>query len=69
VVEPVDWPEFESRVGAEHARVTREHVSRSISASIGRARTVLGYAPRYTATQALREALDWLVANGRVDLG
>src|SRR5918997_1316904 len=34
VLEPVDWPEFESRAGAEHARVTREHVSRSISASI-----------------------------------
>jgi nucleoside-diphosphate-sugar epimerase len=65
----VDWSEFESRVGAEHAHVTREHVSRSISAGIERARTVLGYTPRYTAPDALREALDWLVANGRVDLG
>jgi nucleoside-diphosphate-sugar epimerase len=68
VLELVDWPTFASRVGAEHARTTREHVSRSISAGIERARTVLGYAPRYTALDALREALDWLVANGQVDL-
>jgi nucleoside-diphosphate-sugar epimerase len=68
VLELVDWPTFASRVGAEHAGVTRGHVSRSISASIERARTLLGFAPRYTALEALHEALDWLVANGRVDL-
>ena len=68
VLDLVDWPTFESRVGAEHAAITREHVSRSISASIDRARTVLGYAPRHTALDALREALDWLVAHGDVDL-
>jgi nucleoside-diphosphate-sugar epimerase len=68
VLDLVDWPTFEARVGAAHARATRDHVSRSISASIERARTVLGYAPRYTALEALREALDWLAANGRVDL-
>jgi nucleoside-diphosphate-sugar epimerase len=68
VLDLVDWPTFTSRVGAEHAGVTREHVSRSISAGIERARTLLGFAPRYTALEALREALDWLVANGRVDL-
>jgi nucleoside-diphosphate-sugar epimerase len=68
VLELVDWPTFASLVGAEHAGMTREHVSRSISASIERARTLLGFAPRYTALGALREALDWLVAKGQVDL-
>ena len=68
VLDLVDWPTFASRVGPQHAEVTREHVSRSISASIDRARTVLGYAPRYTALDALREALDWLIAAGQVDL-
>ena len=65
----VDWPEFERRVGAEHAGATREHVARSIAASIDRARAVLGYAPRYSSLEALREALQWLVANGQVDVG
>lgn len=69
VLDLVDWATFTERAGAEHAGITREHVSRSICASIERARAVLGYAPRYTALDALREALDWLVAAGQVDLG
>jgi nucleoside-diphosphate-sugar epimerase len=65
----VDWDEFTRRVGAGPAEVTREHTSRSITASIARAREVLGYAPRYSSLDALREALSWLVANGRADIG
>jgi nucleoside-diphosphate-sugar epimerase len=65
----VDWAEFERRSGAEHAQVTREHVTRSITASIARARDVLGYAPRYSSLQALHEALTWLVTAGQVDVG
>src|SRR5215210_3077533 len=34
----VEWAEFERRVGAGHAEATREHVARSIAASIDRAR-------------------------------
>src|SRR3954467_15942857 len=56
VLELVDWPEFERRVGPGHARATREHVGRSIAASIDRARAVLGYAPRYSSLDALNEA-------------
>jgi nucleoside-diphosphate-sugar epimerase len=67
VIELVVWAEFERRVGAEHAGATREHVSRSIAASIDRARDVLGYRPRYSSLDALRESLRWLVANGHVD--
>jgi nucleoside-diphosphate-sugar epimerase len=68
VLELVDWPEFERRVGAEHATATREHVARSIAASIERARAVLGYAPRYSTLQALEEAVRWLAANGQADV-
>ena len=65
----VDWDEFTRRVGAGPAEVTREHTFRSITASIARAREVLGYVPRYTALDALHEALSWLVANGQADIG
>jgi nucleoside-diphosphate-sugar epimerase len=65
----VGWDEFARRAGTEHAEVTREHTTRSITASIARAREVLGYAPRYTALDALREALSWLAANGGADIG
>jgi nucleoside-diphosphate-sugar epimerase len=69
VLELVDWAEFERRAGAEHAHVSREHVERSIAASIDRARDVLGYRPRFSALDALYEALQWLVANGEADVG
>ena len=57
VLEYVGWDEYERRVGQEHASVTREHVARSIAADISRARAVLDYAPRYTALEALHEAV------------
>ena len=69
VLEFLAWPEFEQRVGAEHAGATREHVSRSITASIDRARDVLGYGPRYSSLDALRESLRRLLADGLVDVG
>jgi nucleoside-diphosphate-sugar epimerase len=68
VIELVDWAEFERRAGAEHAGATREHVARGIAASIDRARDVLGYRPRYSSLDALRESLRALAAAGRVDL-
>ena len=64
-----DWAEFERQAGSGHAETTREHTFRSITASIARAREILGYAPRYSALDALHEALTWLVANGQVDVG
>jgi nucleoside-diphosphate-sugar epimerase len=69
VLDFVDWPEYERRTTPEHAAATREHTMRSITASIDRAREVLGYAPRYTTLDALHEALGWLVASNQVDVG
>ena len=69
VLDFVSWDELARRAGPAHADVTREHTSRSITASIARARQVLGYAPRYSALDALHESLAWLVANGQADIG
>ena len=69
VLDFVSWDEFTRLAGPEHAEVTREHTSRSIAASIARARQVLGYAPRYSSLDALHEALAWLAANGQADTG
>jgi nucleoside-diphosphate-sugar epimerase len=57
------------RAGAGPAGTTREHTDRSITASIDRARQVLGYAPRYSSLDALHEALTWLVAHDQADVG
>lgn len=67
-IELVDWPDFEQRVGRHHASVTRDHVGRSIAASIDRAREILGYRPRYSALEALRESVGQLAAAGELDL-
>jgi nucleoside-diphosphate-sugar epimerase len=69
VLDFVEWAEFDRRVAPEHAEATRQHTFRSITASIARTKEALGYAPRYSALGALREALAWLVANGQVDVG
>jgi nucleoside-diphosphate-sugar epimerase len=68
VLDFVDWGEFERRVGSEHATATLDHIDRSITASIERARSTLGYAPRYSSLEALRESLRWLAEHGRVDV-
>jgi nucleoside-diphosphate-sugar epimerase len=67
-LEFVGWEEYAHLVGPDHAEVTREHVGRSITASIERAKRVLDYAPRYTTLQALKEAVQWLAAQGAVDV-
>ena len=69
VLDLVDWAEFEQRAGAEHAAVTREHIERGIAASIERARSVLGYAPRYSSLETLHESLRWLVDHDQADVG
>src|ERR1700723_1914679 len=69
VLDLVGWEAFSRGAGPEHAEVTREHTPRSITASVARAREVLGYKPRYSALDALHEALSWLAANGQVDVG
>jgi nucleoside-diphosphate-sugar epimerase len=64
----VGWEEFRALAG-EHAGASEEHLSRSTSASTAKARALLGYAPRWTSPQVLRESVAWLAAHGQVDLG
>ena len=68
VLDLVERSEFERRVGSEHAATTLDHIDRSIAAGIDRARSMLGYAPRYSSLEALRESLRWLVEHGQADV-
>jgi nucleoside-diphosphate-sugar epimerase len=68
VLDFVDWAEFDRLLAPEHAEATRQHTFRSITASISRAREILGYAPRFSSLDALHEALTWLVAHGQADV-
>src|SRR4051812_2929751 len=69
VLDLVDWPDYEKAAGPVQAAMTRDHIERGIAASIDRARAVLGYAPRWSSLEALRESVRWLAEHGQVDLG
>jgi nucleoside-diphosphate-sugar epimerase len=41
--------------------VTWDHIAHSPNCSIAKARKLLGYEPRYSSLEAVRESLDWLI--------
>lgn len=62
------WSEWKETVTPRDAAYTGDHIAHSPCASIEKARTRLGYAPRYSSLDAVREAVDWLAAEGRIQL-
>jgi nucleoside-diphosphate-sugar epimerase len=48
------------------AKATWEHISRSPAHSIEKARKLLGYEPKWSSLEAIKEAVTWLIENGRV---
>lgn len=62
------WSEWKETVTPQEAAYTWDHIAHSPCASIEKARTRLEYAPRYSSLDAVREAVDWLAAAGRVQL-
>ncbi|MFI6078558.1 NAD-dependent epimerase/dehydratase family protein [Actinoplanes sp. NPDC051343] len=69
VLDLVDWDEFERRTDPAQAAATRDHIERSITASIDRAKQILGYTPRYSSLETLHESVRWLAAHGEVEVG
>ena len=63
------FTEWAREVDPAYAETTWEHIARSPSMSIDKARALLGYAPRYSSLQAIRESLGWLIDQGRVNTG
>lgn len=60
------FPQWRATHAPEDAQATWEHISRSPSHSIEKARRLLGYEPRHTSMQAVEEAVAWLVREGQV---
>lgn len=53
-------------VSETEATATWEHIARSPSCSIEKARRALGYGPRYSSLEAVFESVGWLIENGIV---
>lgn len=62
------FEEFSTQTSPANADATYDHISRSPSMSIAKARADLGYSPRYTSLQAIAEGLQWLISAGKIDV-
>ncbi|MFB5189191.1 NAD-dependent epimerase/dehydratase family protein [Alicyclobacillus fastidiosus] len=62
------WDEFKTTVTEEEAAATWDHIAHSPNASIAKARTELGYCPRYSSMEAVKEAVEWLMEQGIVEI-
>jgi len=63
------FEDFRAQRSPESAEASWEHLSRSHSMSIDKARRLLGYAPRWTSVEAILEGLEWLRSDGQLTLG
>ncbi|MFB3779192.1 MAG: NAD-dependent epimerase/dehydratase family protein [Bryobacteraceae bacterium] len=60
------WEEWRRTVSEQEAFHTSRHITHSSLCSIAKAKRLLGYEPRYTSLEAVRESVDWLIRNGKI---
>ncbi len=60
------YEQWKTGQAKEDAEATWEHIARSPCHAIDKARTRLGYAPRYTSLEAVKESVTALIAAGKV---
>ncbi len=68
-LESVSWDRFREITAPEHADASWQHLSRSQVFSTAEAERVLGYAPAWTASETVRDALRWQVEHGGLEVG
>ncbi len=62
------WERWRESVSPQDAEVTWDHIHHCPCGSIEKAGRLLGYNPRYSSLEAIRESLAWLIDHGKVDL-
>ena len=60
------WEEWRKTVLIEEATFTWDHIAHSPNCSIAKARELLGYQPRYSSLEAVREAVNWLSEHNEI---
>jgi nucleoside-diphosphate-sugar epimerase len=60
------WVEWQQGVSQRDAELTWDHIAHSPNCSIAKARSRLGYEPRYSSLEAVRESVGWLIEQGVV---
>jgi nucleoside-diphosphate-sugar epimerase len=64
----VTWDEFRSSTDDAAARSSWDHLVRNHYFSIDKARTLLGYTPRYEPEEAVLESVRWLIKHDQLDV-
>ena len=67
-LEFIPWESWMQTVSERDAAITSDHIVHSPHASIEKARTLLGFEPRYTALEAAADAVAWQSEAGRLKL-
>ena len=60
------WSEWEELHSEEDAALTLTHMLHSPNASIEKPKRLLGYEPKYSSLEAVRESVDWLIEDGQI---
>ena len=60
------WEEWKKTASVEDAEATWDHIAHSPCVSIEKAKRSLGYRPRYSSLEAIRESVEWLIASGAI---
>lgn len=55
------WAEWQQGVSQQEAAHTWDHIAHSPNCSIAKARSRLGYEPRYSSLEAVRQSVEWLI--------
>lgn len=67
-VESIGWEQYRASTTAEYARESWGHLHRSQVFTTEKARTLLGYAPRYEPEDAILEAVRWLIEHRQLEV-
>jgi nucleoside-diphosphate-sugar epimerase len=62
------FEQWKETVSPEDAEDTYGHISRSLCCSIEKACELIDYQPNYTSLQAVKESVDWLLAEGEIEI-
>ena len=62
------YEDWKASISERDARVTFDHIAHSPNCSIDKARTLLGYAPRYSSLEAVQESVAEMQRNGTLQL-
>jgi nucleoside-diphosphate-sugar epimerase len=60
------FEEWRQTVSEKDAAVTWDHIAHSPNCSVQKARELLGYSPRYSSLEAVKESVAWMMQNSLV---